>query len=157
MAWTYNNAPGTSSATGRRDAVRWLVGDTDTSDQQVTDEEVTFALSEAGDNVYSAAALVARGIAGKYARLVDNSFETVDTSYSDRQKHYQQLATKLEQEARSRGGRLGTPVAGGISIDTMDSVEDDSDRPDPAFTRRQHRNPPDDIGDEDSFQEFHNL
>jgi hypothetical protein len=47
-----------------------------------------------------------------------------------------------------RGGSLGVPLAGGISISAMDLVEEDSDRVEPAFKRNQFSNPPDDDGDD---------
>lgn len=155
MAWTYSSAPGTSTASGRRDAVRMLVGDTDTNDQQIQDEEIAFALDQAGDGVYQAAAIAARAIAGKYARRVDTDFETVSASYSQRQKHYLSLAVKLDRQAILQGGGIGTPVMGGISESEMDSVEDDDDRVESAFRRKQFRNPPEVDDDEQSWWEFH--
>lgn len=157
MTFTYGLSPGTSTAAERRDAVRYLVGDTDSNDPQVEDEEITFALSEADDGIYLAAAITARAIAGKYARRVDTDFEGVSTAYSDRQKHYQALAVKLEKEALTKGASLGSPGVGGISESTMDSVEDNEDRVEPAFRRRQHRNPPDIDSDDESFWDYHNL
>lgn len=148
MAFTYNSSPGTATASGRRDAVRLLIGDTDTNDQQLQDAEIDFTLSETNDAIYRAAAQAARMIAGLYARRVDTSFNSLDTSYAQRQEHYHKLAEKLDRMAKRRGG-LGMPVAGGISIDEMDNVEDDSDRPDPAFRRSQFRNPPDTDGSDD--------
>lgn len=141
MAWTYNSTPGTDTAAKRRDAVRLLVGDTNTNDQQLQDAEVEFALSQANDKIYSAAAIAARAIAGKYSRLVDTSFDTVKASYSQRRDQYLAIAEQMEKQARSFGS-LGVPAAGGISLSDMDSVEEDPDRPQPAFKRGQHENPP---------------
>lgn len=155
MAWNYDSAPGTSTADGRRDAVRLLIGDTDTNDQQIQDEEITFALDEASDGVYQAAAIVARAIAGKYARRVDTDFETVSASYSQRHKHYLDLAARLDRQAVLQGGGIGTPLIGGVSESEMDSVEDDDDRVEPAFRRKQFRNPPDVDDDEQSWWHYH--
>lgn len=152
MTWTYGGAPGTTSAATRRDAVRFLVGDTDTSDQQVTDEEIAFALSQTADDVYSAGAVICRGISGKYARLVDTSFETVSSSYSQRATHYADLAARLSKEAKRLGSvGLGVPTAGGMSISGMQGVDDDTDRVPPAFRVEQFTNPPrfDPLIDED--------
>ncbi len=142
MTWTYGSSPDTSTADGRRDAVRLLIGDTDTSDQQIQDEEVSFFLSQASNKVYSAAALAARAVASKYSRLVNTEFDEVSTDYSDLQKHYTTLAYRLEEQANSyEGASLGVK-AGGISIAAMDAVEENTDRPEPAFKRNQFRNPP---------------
>jgi hypothetical protein len=143
MTWTYDGTPGTDTAAKRRDAVRVLVGDTDTNDQQIQDEEIEFALSQNSKNVYFAAAQTARMIMGLYSRRVDSDLEGVSADYSDRIEHYRRLAVALDKQAKSKGGALGTPKAGGISIDAMESAKDDSDRPDPAFKRNQFKNPPD--------------
>ena len=45
MAWSYSVADlNTTTSSGRLNTVRLLVGDTDTSDQLVQNEEITFAL-----------------------------------------------------------------------------------------------------------------
>jgi len=76
MAFSYDETNlSTDTAAGRLNAVRLLVGDTDTTDQQIQDEEITFALSQNGNNVYLTASWVARSIAAKYARLVDTDLD----------------------------------------------------------------------------------
>lgn len=152
MAWTYNGTPGTATAAERRDSVRFLVGDTDTTDQQVQDAEITFALSQASNDIYLAASITAEAIAGKYSRLVNSSFEGMRTDYSDLVSQYQSLARKLKQDSKKFGSTgIGSPDAGGISISEIDSVEDDSDRPTPAFRRGQFRNPPQYDDDDEYF------
>lgn len=148
MTWTYSGTPGTSTAAERRDAVRYKIGDTDTTDQQATDEEIAFALAQASDDIYTASAIAARAIAGKYSRYADTSIDAVKTSYSQLSKSYMALAGRLEAEAKKYGSvGLGVPLVGGISISEMDSVEEDSDRVRPAFRREQFRNPPNDEDD----------
>jgi hypothetical protein len=152
MTWTYGGAPGTTTSATRRDAVRLLVGDTDTTDQQVTDEEIAFALSQTSDDIYNAGALMCRTIAGKYSRLVDTSIESVSSSYSQRAKQYSELAVRLVKEGKRLGSvGLGVPVAGGMSISEMQGVEDDTDRVPSAFRVDQFSNPPrfDPMQDED--------
>jgi hypothetical protein len=47
MAWSYDPTDlDNTTASGRLNIVRLLVGDTDTVDQQVQNEEITFGLSE---------------------------------------------------------------------------------------------------------------
>jgi hypothetical protein len=123
--------------------VRLLVGDTDTTDQQVSDEEIAFALSQTSDDIYNAGALMCRTIAGKYSRLVDTSIESVSSSYSQRAKQYSELAVRLVKEGKRLGSvGLGVPVAGGMSISEMAGVEDDTDRVPSAFRVDQFSNPP---------------
>ena len=72
MAWSYDPTDlDKDTASGRLNTVRLLVGDTDTSDQQAQNEEITFALSETNNNVYYAASWVARTVASQYARKVN--------------------------------------------------------------------------------------
>ena len=143
MTWTYGGAPGTTSAATRRDAVRLLVGDTDTTDPQVTDEEIAFALTQGVDDVYVAGAVICRALSGKYARLVDSSVESVSASYSQRATQYAELATRLTQDSKRLGSvGLGVPDAGGISISDMASVETDPDRVPGAFRIEEFTNPP---------------
>ena len=66
MSWSYDPTDlNTTTASGRLNTVRLLVGDTDTLDPQKDNEEITFALTENGNNVYYAGAWVARAIASK--------------------------------------------------------------------------------------------
>lgn len=144
MTWTYDGSPGTATAAERRDAVRFFTGDTDTGDQQVTDEEITFSLAQTSNDVYMAAARIARGLSAKFARKADTSFESVKTQFSQLQEHYHKLAAKLEQDAAIYGtAGVAIPAAGGISIDGIEAAEDDDDRPQPAFRRGMWDNPPD--------------
>ena len=134
MAWTYTNDP----ANVPRDAVRLLVGDIDTTDQKITDEAIAFFLDQAGEDTYGAAALAARSIAATYAVEVDSRFESVSANYSQLSKNYYELAKRLEQQAKKFGTNgLGVPIAGGIRVDDMNSVNQDSDRVMPKFNRDQ--------------------
>lgn len=138
MSWSYDEtALGTSTASERLNSVRLLVGDTDTNDQQVQDEEITFALSQTGDNIYYAAAWVARTLASKYSRLVDTDLDGIlAESYSQLQVHYKTLAGELEFQGKKAGAALGV-AAGGISKATMEAVEDNTDRVKPRIRRDQ--------------------
>ena len=155
MTWTYDGSPGTATAAERRDAVRLLVGDTDTNDQLATDEEITFALSQGNDNVYLAGGIIARSISASFARRADMSIEGLRVQYSQRASGYEKLAIKLDREAKRKGGSLAAPAAGGISIDQMDSVEDDDDRPRPSFRRKQFDNPPGYDDDAEGWEDYH--
>jgi hypothetical protein len=132
---------GTTTATGRRNAVRFLVGDTDSTDVQAKDEEIAFALSQCSDNIHHAAAYVCRTIAAQYSRRVDTDLDgALSASYSDLHAHYIALADTLEAEAKKQSG-LGVK-AGGISEAAITVVRQDTDRVTPAFRRDRFRNPP---------------
>jgi len=148
--WTYDNSDlGTTTASGRLNAVRLLVGDTDTTDQQVQDEEITFALSEAQDNVYFAAAWVAKTIASRYARRVDTKLDgQLSAMYSQLHKHYQNLSVNLDQQGKKYSGTSLGVTYGGIKITQVDAARDDTNRVTPSFRMDRFRYPDGDfIGD----------
>lgn len=134
MGWTYSNTPNTV----QRDAVRWLTGDTDTADQQITDEEVTYAIAQA-PNTYMAAALVAEALAAKYSRKADRTVGDISLRSSQQADAYRELATRLRNQASTAAAVK--PYAGGISQDDKEAVEDDEDRALPSFTRALHGHP----------------
>lgn len=120
MAWTYDpTVLGIETVEERRNSVRFLVGDTDTADQQIQDEEIVFALGQTGQNVYYAGAFVAETIAAKFARLVTSEVDrTLRVRYSDMQGQYRALAQDLREQAMRVGG-LGVS-AGGINTLEME-------------------------------------
>jgi hypothetical protein len=125
--WTYSL---TQLSTSKMMQVRRIIGDTDTTDQLLQDEEITFALSQR-PSIYGAAAEACRYIAGQFARLVDTAASDLKVAYSQRSKQYTQLAILMEAKALARSG--GLPYAGGISISDKETREQDPDRVQPQF------------------------
>src|SRR3990167_10734711 len=121
MTWTYSS---TNLSTDLA-KVRSLVGDTDTNDQQLTDEEIDFYLDNAC-NLYYAAANASEALAGKYQRRVDKSVGRASLAASQRAKGYREQAASLRAQAAVYSGI--TPYVGGISESDKDAIEDDSDR-----------------------------
>lgn len=140
MTFSYDNTDlGTDTSSGRLNAVRLLIGDTLSSDQQIQNEEITFALTQTGDNVYYAAAWVSRTIASKYARYVDTDLDgELSEKYSQLQKHYSTLANQLEYQGKKSGNILGAAV-GGVSLAAMQAVVDNTDRVKSRIQRDQFR------------------
>jgi len=128
--WTYDpTALDTTSPSGRLNSVRLLVGDTDTSDQQIQDEEITFSIAQSSTNIYNAAAFVCRLIAAKYARLVTTQLDgALQAEYSDRVKHYTMLSLQMADFGKRIGGRALGVSGGGISIAEVESIHNNSDR-----------------------------
>lgn len=127
MSWTYSGNPSNSA----RDEIRFLVGDTDTTDQQVTDEEIAYAAANEANNQL-AAARIARALAAKYSRKADKSVGDLSISYSQMAKSFWDLATKLESSGSISGA---APYAGGISISDKQTVQDNTDRFVPSFKK----------------------
>ena len=132
---------GTTTATGRRNSVRFLVGDTDPNDVQILDDEIAFALAQNSDSIYAAAAFCCRALAAKYSRRVDTELDgALSATYSDIYEHYISLAETLEAESKKSSG-LGIS-AGGITKSSIKVVRSDDDRISPSFRRDRFRNPP---------------
>ncbi len=90
MAWTYSGDPSLSDL----DMVRWLVGDTDSSDQIVLDEEIDAAVDRYG-SPERAAGKIALGISAKFARLYDKAAGDVRKSMSQKAENYRKLGDEL--------------------------------------------------------------
>ena len=143
MAWSYDPTDlNTTTASGRLNTVRLLVGDTDTTDQQVQNEEVTFSLSENGNNVYYSGAWIARAIASKYSRKVNTELSgALKADYSDLVTHYNSLADNLEYQGKTSGASVGV-LAGGITKSTVEAIRQDTNRIEGSFRRDRFKNPP---------------
>ncbi len=153
MSWSYNeNDLGTTSTSSRLNAVRLLVGDTDDSDPQIENEEIVFALIQAGNNIYFAASWTAKSIAAKYSRMVTHDLDgALRADYSHLQQHYFALADSLEYQGKKTGALIGAK-AGGISKTTTESVRSDADRVHSAFRMGKFKNPPDYSDDDYDFR-----
>ena len=143
MAWSYDPTDlNTTTASGRLNTVRLLVGDTDTTDQQVQNEEVTFSLGENGDNVYYSGAWIARAIASKYSRKVNTELSgALKADYSDLVTHYNSLADNLEYQGKTSGASVWV-LAGGITKSTVEAVRQNTNRIEGSFRRDRFKNPP---------------
>jgi glycerate-2-kinase len=143
MAWSYDPTDlDNTTASGRLNIVRLLVGDTDTVDQQVQNEEITFGLSENGDNIYLSASWIARAISSKYSRLVTTSLSgALSSDYSDLAKQYQTLADQLEYQGKTNGASVGI-LAGGITKTQVEGVRANTNRIEGSFRRDRFKNPP---------------
>ena len=113
MTWTYSGDPSNSTV----DEVRFLIGDTDTSDQLLSDEEITYLISVHVDqgasySNYLAASASCKAIAASLAKKIDKTVGSLSLSLSQKFDHYNQLA---EQLATTSVGlrKFGIPVLGG--------------------------------------------
>lgn len=96
MSWSYSGDPSSSDL----DLVRFLIGDTDTNDQQVTDEEINYMLGIYG-SPYAAAYNLCVNLMAKYARQVDYTIGPESVKASQRYKNYQSLAQALKDQSMS--------------------------------------------------------
>ena len=126
MSWTYSGNPADSD----KDAIRFLIGDIDTDDQLVSDEEIAWAQTQG--STYNAAAICARSIAAAFSRLADKTVDDLKINYSQKSIQYFKLANTLESKDAHKS--LGV-YAGGISVADKESNELDTDRVRPSFER----------------------
>lgn len=131
MTWTYSNSPSSSN----RDAIRVLLGDTNSSDPLLTDEEIAFFLAQFPGNIYSAAAMGAQAIAAKYARLAtEKEVGDLRIEYGLRHEHFLALSGTLADQSALTPS---TPYLGGKSISDKEANYEDTDIVQPHFVRNQ--------------------
>ena len=128
MTWTYGGDP----AANARDAIRFLIGDTDTTDQLLSDEEIAWVNTESSGTstgttaLYDAAYRCCLTIASKLAREADKQIGDLSVSMSQRAKAYREQAASLK-ELSGREGGVPIPYAGGITISDKEVDEENSD------------------------------
>jgi len=146
MAWTYSaDNLVTTTAGGRLNVVRLLIGDTDTNDQLLDNDEITFALAQANDNVYFAASWSARTISAQFARRVTTKMDgALSANYSDLAKQYKALSDDLREQGQKYSMTSTSLRAGGISNTVVDATQALTDRPSASFSKGQFDNPPND-------------
>ena len=92
MTWSYDN---TVLSTSNKDAVRLIIGDTDTADQLLADEEIDYYLTKHGV-VLRAASESARAVAAKFARLMSRSIGGLQADFAAKYRQYLELADNLD-------------------------------------------------------------
>lgn len=127
MTWTYDPA---LIGTTPLYQLRWLIGDTIMKDQQIQDEELTFAIGQRS-NIYGAAADACRSLAARFSREVDSSQGPLRTSYSAKARNYRAMAGSFDIQAMARSA--GLPYSGQTSQTDYNAVAADPDRMGPQF------------------------
>jgi hypothetical protein len=131
MTWTYDP---TQIAANPVYQVRRLIGDVITSDQQIADEEIAFALTQRS-SIYGAAADCCRYISAQYSRktnvVTTSPGGSLTQNFSQQANAYAAKAAALDNMSVARGGAL--PYAGGTSVADKESQESDPDRVAPSF------------------------
>ncbi len=135
MTWTYDSSdPGASD----KDQIRLMVGDTDTSDQLMQDEEITYFVTTY-TTVGSAAVAVARAILSVFARQVTKAVGDLRINASDRYKAYAEHIANLEELALASDPYQ--IYVGGQSFDEINSDLRDIDLPQGRFAVGMHDYP----------------
>lgn len=97
--WSYTGNP----ATRMLDKVRFLVGDTDSNNQLIKDNEIIFLLTEWNDNPYVAASNAAYSLSAQFASKGDYSKSvgdlSISTQYGAQADRYKALGASLAAQA----------------------------------------------------------
>lgn len=124
MTWSYQDTMPTD-----KDKVRFYVGDTVSTSQKLSDQEINFALTEAG-SPRLAAALCCDRLAAQFTALVDTTVGTLRIAHSNKAAQYQKMAATL----RARGAVMALPTAGGVFVDDKSATQQDDSLVQPSFT-----------------------
>jgi hypothetical protein len=141
MGWNYGGDPSANS----RDAIRFLIGDTDTNDQLLNDEEIAWVNNQvtgsdsSTDSLYTVAYRCMLTIASKFSRLADQAVGDMKVDMSQKSRGAREQAASLKLLAESEGG-TPTPYAGGITVSDKELDLDNSDLVKPYFTGGQFAN-----------------
>ena len=130
--WNYSGDPGAST----KDAVRFLIGDTDSRDQLLSDQEIDYLVNNVGSANESAAQ--ACEILAAARESIDKEIDDLVVKGRQHAEHWSELADRLRK--RRVGSRMGV-FAGGISISDGYARDIDTDRPVPAFDVGMFDNP----------------
>jgi len=137
MSVTYSGDPSASS----RDAVRFLLNDTSTSNAEFQDAEIAWMVSEK-PNVYRAAAQGARRRAAEANEgVASKTVGPLTLTYSQRAANWLKVAESLESQADKGAGSTIMPFSGGISKTDKELVASDDDFDKPNFYRGMFDNP----------------
>ena len=128
MTWTYDTSLLASSSLMK---VRLMIGDNDTTRQQLADEEINYVLTYETSPTM-AAAIACDLLAGKYSFQMNTENGALRISAAARMKHYMDLADRLR--AGGAGDMPGDPViinatmsVAGVSQAAKDAINEDTD------------------------------
>lgn len=98
MTFTYGGDPSNSTL----EEIRFLIGDTDSTDALLSDEEITYIITQA-PNTYFAAAMAADMVVSKYGKYVQRSVGSLSINLGDRATNYEKLSKRLRRIGIKKG------------------------------------------------------
>jgi len=139
MTWSYSGDPTTS----RKDELRFLIGDTDSAEPLLQDEELDYILSKQA-SIYLAAAVACDTIAAKFSREADTRAgpgSRLSVALSQRAKAYRAMAAEFRQMVTGEEAWVvarAIPYVGGLSLGERQADAADEDLIQPRFERDMH-------------------
>lgn len=132
--WSYDP---TDLATSSKDRIRIEIGDTDSNNWLLSDEEINYALTQER-NFWAAAARCAEMAASYLLRKADPKLgRSMQVIYSKAAEQYWTRARMLRCKA------MGTvaPYVGGMTISDKQTIDEDTSLVAPQFTKTMMQNP----------------
>lgn len=145
MTWTYSTA-----LTLDRDKVRIRVGDTNTNDQLLSDEEIAALLTAFSSDITLTVIGCIRIIIAKLARDYDRSNLGMSAQRSQKVQHYKDLLAEYMGSGPEGLGTKAEMFVGGLSKADEESFDDDSDYKGPDLRRGMDDKPSQDWDDSDT-------
>ena len=140
MAWSYSGDPDSSAL----DAIRFLCGDTDTNDQLLANEEISWINKQvtgsttATTSLYESAYRSCIAIASKFSRLASQAVGDLKVDLHQKAENTRAQA-KMLKDLASREGGVPTPYAGGITYSDKTVDQENSNIVPEFFSRGQFR------------------
>jgi hypothetical protein len=117
------------------DKIRFWLGDTDPTNELITDAEINSLLATM--SARAAAAQIAHSLAARYARKADKQIGDLRISWSQLSKQFASLATSLSVASTT----AQSVWAGGLSKAEKAETRADADMVQHSFTRGLHAHP----------------
>jgi len=115
VTWTYSGNPAASPL----DEARFLIGDTDTNEQLLQDEEILYRLGQNGGVLPEQAQLaLVEDITVLLAKRISKVAGPLSLQLSDRYEHYKELADRIRRDRV-----VPMPYAGGLFPDEPDDSQ----------------------------------
>ncbi|KKK55652.1 hypothetical protein LCGC14_3072400 [marine sediment metagenome] len=131
MSFTYDGDPAASDL----EAVRFEIGDTDSTDQLMQDAEIEYTIDEE-ETIFGAAARCCETLSRKFAREADRQLGTLSVALSDKSTAFKELAEII----RAKEVGSGKVYTGGISKAEKDVDIADTDLVQPTFVKGSMNN-----------------
>lgn len=138
--WSYNPTNlDKETPEGRKNIVRFLIGDTDEGDPQLQDEEILFTLSSNDDKLYNAAISCVSALISKFSRLVNTELdEAIRSDFSDLVGNYVALRKELVSKTKLTNNSI-TIIATGLTSTDFDKATADPSRLKPGIEQYKWR------------------
>lgn len=119
MTWTYSGDPSSSDL----DTIRFLVGDTETTEQKISNEEIDYLIDEWDADVYEAASAAALHLSNTAASWLTYSADGSSLSLSEAQDKYARLAERLQAQKNRK--LRAAPYVGGMEVGDVHAHDQD--------------------------------